>query len=751
MAENLLALLLVTSSARGSNLVFRWPPSPTTTPRYRRARPGVATYPKQVDNPWRASNFVDVYTPGPIDEDAFTDDDDGEYQWKRPHGFRDRSLSFPHPSSHPASGRNSPSQEEGFHPGIENRHVKDEYDDLLGFSSEFLAGLLCPTRSLSHQKFELRVDDLVFLGHPVCVESDGLWRFKPEKIRHHGRGREVKDGKPFDQSPIDPERNSSAERDGPSTKSAWLQNFHFVVVLDLPDPSSSASGNISKYFDIIYEQIAFTVAAVLFQEQVLSNFVEAECDTLVSLKESCIDKGEPLSDFIDKAMEASSIAPAMKAIYEAIKTNTMAYVTIHYLPLELQLPPFIDKLLHSDEDDDLEFKFEDDDDLHLWGPDMRLGWRLPSLAPWKSLLLLDSQLDIDPYMNLRGPHVSMSDRTLADSLLKFLETSSVTLSLANMAAILEWDLETQVFPTVRWLVLHRRAKVVDVVHPGLKTVFTLPPQFDRPLASLTIEFSEQFPFPDIPSLPQILAAISCAASKQTDNHFFASVVGTKELIPTFHDVLIWMLKRDLLVALHLRIRVIATADLKARAKARREQRKQYRNRGRKDGLHRGSRLGNLPEVSPESIPKDGTWLSMSPKSARRYSKRVPSTESTASQLSELIISESNEEDSPDISDDLHLEDDSSSSSDDDDGSNAHLWPSVIIDPGRATTLERRWLTAMSEGKEHYIARRFEHISQYFDGKRTDDEILYRANVTRKELREVLHLYDEYLETFLHPS
>lgn len=47
-----------------------------------------------------------------------------------------------------------------------------------------------------------------------------------------------------------------------------------------------------------------------------------------------------------------------------------------------------------------------------------------------------------------------------------------------MASLLDWDLESEVFPTVRWLVHHRRAKLVDVVHSGLKTVFTLPPRCD---------------------------------------------------------------------------------------------------------------------------------------------------------------------------------------------------------------------------------------------------------------------------------
>lgn len=49
-----------------------------------------------------------------------------------------------------------------------------------------------------------------------------------------------------------------------------------------------------------------------------------------------------------------------------------------------------------------------------------------------------------------------------------------------MASLLDWDLDAQIYPTVRWLVHHRRAKVVDLVHAGLRTVFMLPPTFNIP-------------------------------------------------------------------------------------------------------------------------------------------------------------------------------------------------------------------------------------------------------------------------------
>lgn len=44
----------------------------------------------------------------------------------------------------------------------------------------------------------------------------------------------------------------------------------------------------------------------------------------------------------------------------------------------------------------------------------------------------------------------------------------------------------------------------------------------------------------------------------------------------------------------------------------------------------------------------------------------------------------------------------------------------------------------------------ERINQWFDGRRTDDEILFRAEISRKELREILHYYEEYVSGFRPP-
>lgn len=288
MAETLLAILLVTSSAKGSNLVFRWPEFPLPSPRLRRPAPEETLAISQLDNPWKTSHSQEALDaaeqPPPHDYGH-----DPDYCWQRPNAFRDRHLSFPHEIRRSSSTRDRTYS-------FDKGSLPDEYDHVLGYSTEFLANLLCPQSSMCHQKFELVVDDLAFIGHPVCADPDGRWTFKPEKIKVGSRGR-TEGGpensvSPRTEDPTSPSPQIPAFSPAHSSKTPWLHTFHLVLVLDLPDPSSSASGNVTKYFNTLYEQIAFTLTAVLYQEQVLSNFVEEECDKLISLRDSCMARGK---------------------------------------------------------------------------------------------------------------------------------------------------------------------------------------------------------------------------------------------------------------------------------------------------------------------------------------------------------------------------------------------------------------------------------------------------------------------------
>ncbi|TFK28214.1 hypothetical protein FA15DRAFT_665708 [Coprinopsis marcescibilis] len=730
MAETLLAVVLITTSARGANLVFRWPPDPKPFPRLRRPKPDNHNFISQIDNPWRAT-FSDHESSDQEDPDYANDPD---YRWQRP------------------SSNGSPNF-------ASNSTSTGQYDHLFGYSTEFLASLLCPQTNLCHQKFELVVDDLAFIGHPVCASEDEGWAFRPEKVNTGSRGRGNREKNTSKRYLGENGSQKSASRElspeHPSKKSTWLQKFQLAFVLDIPDPSSSASGNVLKYFDLIYEQIVFTFTAVLFQEQVLSNFVESECNVLIPMKESFAEQGQLYEEYVKQALLSSSIASAMKAVYEAIKTRSIAYVTLNAIPLELQLPPHLDDLLHNDNELDQDMmQRPDDNELQNWGQELSLGWQLPPLVPWKSLLLLDEDSALeDPIASLRGPHVTREDRTLAEGLIRFLETASITLSLADMSSELDWDLETQIYPVVRWLVQHRRAKVVDTVNPGLKTIFSLPTKLPTPLSDLSKQFSVQFSHPAIPPLPTILSKISSSLAQKSNNHFFASVVKSKDLVPMYHDVVLWMLKHDLLITLHLRIRIVATSEIKEHVYNKRKQvheRRQSKLRGSFTRTARHTQGLELDDLEESDTPAVG-WLSLSPTNPRQPSRRISSVDSRKSGISELIIPEDDEDlgytGEGDDLEEMGSDETEITGSESDN----RFSPSMISDPGRATPLQRCWLSAMSEGKDPLIAKRFELINQYFDGKRSDDEILFRAEISRRELREVLHAYDPYLQTFLHPS
>lgn len=218
------------------------------------------------------------------------------------------------------------------------------------------------------------------------------------------------------------------------------------------------------------------------------------------------------------------------------------------------------------------------------------------------------------------------------------------------------------------------------------------------------DFKRDFPQPGVLPLARILSTISTSTSKQSDNHFFAAVVRSKELVGLYHDVVLWMLKRDLLITLHLRIRVVATAEIKQHVRSQRDMKRSKRSRRRLSSFNTDTLpdiRGNLPPVGRLS------WLSLSPKSARRQTRRLPSVGSGYSRTSELTLDEDSDNDF-DFEDDIEKDGDESDEADVGWGTEEDtLTPIMISDPGRATPLQRKWLSAMSENKEEHIAYRFD--------------------------------------------
>ncbi|KAF8344246.1 nitrogen permease regulator of amino acid transport activity 3-domain-containing protein [Cantharellus anzutake] len=943
--SDLLAILLVADSSNGANLVFRWPPKPHVPVRLARPRPPDYLEPHHlVDAAYIASHALDeeklkkvVEEHGYIDKPS--ESLDPMYLWQ-PYKTEDLdclSLDSGHEGS--TKSFHAPAKEET--PSGSQGTALDMYEDLIGYQASFLAELLSPKPALCHQKFELSVDDIAFVGHPVHAKEDGGWSFPEIYERSPGteiisgmdqdgpRGRtEDRRGPPGGQSQKarfhfadDSEDGDNEEQEsdartrlrpksvnlpsGPPTPSAspspfrtapgsrkplpsaskqnlLLKSFHLVLVLDRPDPSSVASTDLDRYMDAYYQQVSFRLTAVMLYEQGRNGYVAQETDNLIRLRENVFvsvlvlsglaggDSQLPQSSesrqsptkqfefFFQKALKQSTIALAIKSAYEAVVSSSLAQVMINTIPVNIQLPPGHLNLLKVDQPqpDDIYVTAGIPSEEDWWNinnggeeeeeegtearleDELRFGWKIPPLKPWKSFLLLD---DANNPSGESGMDALIGDRPRdhngKDPLSRLLKVASPTLSLHEMSDICDLKLETEMYSLVRLLVYNRKARVCDVVRKTLTNIYVPASVLPRPLSDLSALFSQLFP--TLSPLPSLLSAISA-----THRPFNA-------LLPVPHNTanrklflraLIWMLANDVVVMLHVRVRIVVTTEIKVIAlKVQREERDarvkrkemlDQRRRSRsirrasdsKNGYSNGPDRSASPRIpifsqgnksierldekvgwadpvipttpSRDSLQASGRRVTPPPlktirvitpthsKSRSRgsrepsrrsrqgsYSRHTSSTAALFHQISENGHDgeEIEFDEGSDLGEELPSEEDEMvekygqppktriitdstevETSELEEEEDTDLSPSFLVDPERATRAQRRWLDAMCIGKDEYLVRWFKKVSPYFDGKKTTDEILHRTEISRKQLREVLHHFEEYLMLMLHP-
>ncbi|KAG9015078.1 hypothetical protein FRB90_004886 [Tulasnella sp. 427] len=767
----LLAILLVTSSSTGSHLAWNWPPQPKTPIRLGRPRP--IEWETEPDVNWRAAHDYDQ-TMANLPPDAqervnatvnkyATSTKYSNYQWHRPGAGQQRVLSYHHSSSsRPPSGRASPSLEV-----LEESTFRDDFTfgEVLGYEPTLLAEVLSPKRALCHQKFELFVDELAFIGHPVCAKEDGGWGWDEiyantggstmlssdilpdQRGRPKDRGNDILPETPsISLSPEIPLVNPLTLR-SPSPKkkrnSNALHSFHLVLVLDRPDPSSVAHGDLYKFIDVYYRQIAFKITAAMHHEQGRVDFVTQQLGLLLGIKEQCFNEGSSVHTYIQRSLERSTLAAAIKTVFTCMSTGSIAQVFINEIPVQVQLPPHHVAYLSGEEVEDLEeqealndFLLEqaeyaggEDDPQGRWLDEIHYGWKLESpLLPWKALLILESQDGSDPVDKIWLGNPATDSGTeehnsAKEPLRRFVAIASPTLSLSDIAALLDLDLQSEVYPMARLLMYNGKAKIIDVIPTSLKNIYVTQPKFAEALSYYTTAFAEVFPSP-VPPLPTILAMLS------TQPQSFSKIVPSSDHRPMYTEVLIWLLQRDLVMMLHVRIRIVATKGIKEKAlvsrrkeleekhKRRRQTSEEYEDAREEasdsdDDEETQQKNGAKGRTAPESPGIDIAFIASSPEVARMNQRRAShphlrqgSYQMNSPGLRQQFNEDDSKEEEEESEESSELESDSEL-----DGAN-DLEDSIIANPGRATPTERRWLEAMVEGKDSNLGKLFEKFVDF---------------------------------------
>ena len=62
-----------------------------------------------------------------------------------------------------------------------------DWETVLGFKTDALEKMLSPSKEYNKKRFELGVESIVFLGAPMFVREDGLWKKAKRNSAHSTR------------------------------------------------------------------------------------------------------------------------------------------------------------------------------------------------------------------------------------------------------------------------------------------------------------------------------------------------------------------------------------------------------------------------------------------------------------------------------------------------------------------------------------------------------------------------------------
>ncbi|KAL9086383.1 MAG: hypothetical protein Q9165_007169 [Trypethelium subeluteriae] len=636
---HLLAILLVVQSRRGPHFVFHYPPRPSPYQDSKKRQSssytayGTNTSPSD-DSDSRSS-----------DETAWNSDADGDNYYgigsrnggTKRHDAGIRAGSTTGKRSKVTRGSTVDEEEEqlsdssdadGIHtkPGKEGAEARRggmvDWETVLGYSTDGLQKLLCPPRAFHKKRVEISLDGLAFLGCPMFVREDGLWRKDKRRKRrseqsegvdsHDGQAVNDSEAKPGGKAPIaesdvDELRRLESSQELPGDRSvversdsATRSTAGAVKALDLNKAASKRkSGKESKLtmfhvvfvmnppameyqvrLDDMYRNVVKEFAKILKLEQAQSFYVWTQSKEILRLKQ--------------KAKDEHSIAN----VYNAISTSRIAHLKLSSpLEIPLQIP-------------------QPSSTSQVSTP---MSPQLPGLwLTTASVTEADSHGLISPHMGiilmqdaeaiLRD--LAKEEQELSAALIYFVRNLISTKSLLKLSKILKLSLqELQVLS--EHLISGRRARAIPPLHP--RDTYIVSPNADmRQLSAATEAFAQRFP--TFPSLPKMLNMLSGTPKS------YGMLMPSKDHRPAYMEILAWLMRGGWVTQLRTfawirlnpeiqhkgYLKIIRTQAERAAAAAREaeedKQGAEGQQRRRKDTEHRGSRTRTRVASNSSPMP-----------------------------------------------------------------------------------------------------------------------------------------------------
>lgn len=603
-ASNLHAILLVTKSrSLGPRLIFHYPPlSPASVLATQKAPAwyGAETSTGSVGDSNSSSSDWDSSTENEgADDDADagsrTSGGRGSGKTGNSHSHRGEKDGKLRPGVPGAWNRQeSIDEEDAEAEGNGERSDKDgsgkhkggdhDWDTVLGFKVDALEKLLCPERAFNKRKFELGVESVVFVGAPMFVRDDGLWKKRKKRRKRTSEEKtnngEVSATSPDEKSDDEDQENVKDKRPPIKKNESFIfpSGFepgygHDLIISEPPSIAPSEVGSDDKsvsttndspdmsMFNIvfvlnppaleyqlrvkdIYEHVTKKFAKALKYEQARFQYVWKESKKIIDAKQRAKERNESLTVTWPKIIAISPLAKSISTLFEAVSHDKIAH--IHFdasFNSSFQIPqadstPYLPNALEPQMPG-------------LWLTTSNVVLDNDDGAPMTqhaALLLLD-----DPDIIIRDLQ-SSGDKSYAAILAFYIRSIVPTKSLLKISIkqrISAEDMEYIATHLVYW----RRARLVAPLHP--RDTYIVSPNADLAyLQPATTAYAARFP--TLPSLPKMLSLLSGTPKPY---RFF---IPTAEHKDAYMEILAWLMRGGWVTQLRTFAWVRVSAEIKER-------------------------------------------------------------------------------------------------------------------------------------------------------------------------------------------
>ncbi|RLV89290.1 Nitrogen permease regulator 3 [Spathaspora sp. JA1] len=392
---------------------------------------------------------------------------------------------------------------------------------IYGIEPAYLCEMLAPPKKMCNTRFELTIENKVFVGLPIHKYDDGYWR-KPNEKHKHVEKEEAQEPE---------EVPEAVTKEGKPRLS--LNMFHVVFVMN--PPMIESNYRIDEMFHYVISRLSL----VLRYEQSKHDYISDQIKMILTIKDHASE------DLQAQLLEKSSLCKLIHDCYNSITTSKIANLLINGKLRSFQIPiktefhslpdstvPYIPGSYLSSTTDLLrntglinigetsrygqtftykEEEGEEEEEDHLM---------------YFALLLLDEPETII--------HDIKTDKQ--SNLANFVRMVDPRLSLNKLSIRLNLDI-LQIKSFTYHLIYWRRARIIQPL--STRSIFIVSPMAPISIKLLddVILFKEKFP--TLPSLPHFLKLFSPQSRKPQQ---FANIIPSKDHRESYLQALAWLVR-----------------------------------------------------------------------------------------------------------------------------------------------------------------------------------------------------------------